>query len=192
MHNSDHFMVMGYLRGASPMEHLRYLEQRTGLPLRLPGRQTMTQVDKISTKLRRAVPKPDKREAHHNLWILEETWRLVDKRFSARQEPGWDQTRLRRMRRAISAALNEYRRRQVETAGEDIKWLLFGNPSPPPRSTAEDEGLVQSGGGICPSAHLNHTREYHGGVRGNLLIRTPTRREHPHVCDDFPHRRLHT
>ena len=131
MHNSDHFMVMGYLRGASPMEHLRYLEQRTGLPLRLPGRQTMTQVDKISTKLRRAVPKPDKREAHHNLWILEETWRLINNRVSARQEPGRDQTRIKHMGQAIRAALKEGKRQRAEIAGKDVECMLTGEPPLP-------------------------------------------------------------
>ena len=32
-HNSDHFVVMGCLRGASLREHLRYLGRRTCLPL---------------------------------------------------------------------------------------------------------------------------------------------------------------
>ena len=41
-HNSDHFMVMGFLRGASPREQLRYARRRTCFLLQLPGRQTRT------------------------------------------------------------------------------------------------------------------------------------------------------
>ena len=72
-HNSNHFMVMGCLRGASPREHLRYLRQWMRLPLRLTGRQTRMRGDKIFAKLRSAMLNPDKQAAHHNSWILEET-----------------------------------------------------------------------------------------------------------------------
>ena len=83
-HNSDHFMVMGCLRGASPREHYCYLEQRTRLPLTLPGGWTRTRVNKIFSKLRRAVSKRDNRAAPHNSWILHDTWRLINKRVCTR------------------------------------------------------------------------------------------------------------
>ena len=66
-HNSDHFMVVGCLRGAFPMEHSCYLGRRTRLMLRPPGRQTRTREDKLFSELRRAVPKPEKRTTCHNL-----------------------------------------------------------------------------------------------------------------------------
>ena len=72
-HNSNHFMFMGCLHGASPRNQLRYLGRWMRLPLRLPGRQTRMWVDKIFAKLRSAMPKPDKQAVHHNLWILEDT-----------------------------------------------------------------------------------------------------------------------
>ena len=87
-HNSNHFMVMGCLCGASPREHLRYLGQWMRLPLRLPGRQTRMRADKIFAKLQSTMPKPDKQAARQNLWILEDTYRLINKIFSARREPG--------------------------------------------------------------------------------------------------------
>ena len=65
-HNSNHFMVVVSLHGASLRKHSGYLGIRTCLPLRLPGRKTRTRADKIFAELRRAVPKPDKRVAHHN------------------------------------------------------------------------------------------------------------------------------
>ena len=66
MHNSNHFMVVGSLCGASLREHYRYLGIRTRLPLRLTGRQMRTRADKIFSELRRAFPKPDKQAARHN------------------------------------------------------------------------------------------------------------------------------
>ena len=68
-HNSDHYMVMGCLRGTYQREHSHHIFQRTGLPLRPPVFQTRTWVDKIFTKLRRAVPKPEKQAARHKLCI---------------------------------------------------------------------------------------------------------------------------
>ena len=72
-HNSNHFMVMGCLCGASPREHLRYLGQWIRLPLKLPGRHTSMLVYKIFVEFRSAMPKPDKQVARHNSCILEET-----------------------------------------------------------------------------------------------------------------------
>ena len=87
-HNSDHFMVVGCLCGASLREHSCYLRHSTRLPICPPGRQTRTQADKLFAELRRAVLKLDKQAARHNSWILEEMWRLVDELVSARREPG--------------------------------------------------------------------------------------------------------
>ena len=87
-HNSNHFVLMGCLCGASPRKNLRYLGRWMRLLLRLPGRQTRMWADKIFAKLRSAIPKPDKQAVRHNLWILEDTYRLIDKIVSARREPG--------------------------------------------------------------------------------------------------------
>ena len=89
-HNSDHFMVVGCLHGASPREHSHYLGCSTHLPLRLPGRQTRTRAHKLFAEFWRVVLKPNKWTARHNSWISAETWRLVNKRVSTRQEPGKD------------------------------------------------------------------------------------------------------
>ena len=76
--NSDHYMVLGCLRGASPREHTHYLEHRTRLPLHPPGRQMRTQADNIFAEMRGAVLKPEKQAARHNAWISEASWRLFD------------------------------------------------------------------------------------------------------------------
>ena len=130
-HNSNQFMVMGGLCGASLGEHLHNLRLRTRIPLRPPRRQTRTQADNIFTELRRTVPNPDKQAARHNSWILDRTWRLVDKRVSTRREPGRNQTSLIWLGWVIREALKGGRRRQVDTAGEDVERLLIGDPPSP-------------------------------------------------------------
>ena len=84
-HNSDHLMVIGCLNGTYPREKLRNLGRRMRLPLRPPGHQTRMRADKIFSKLRHVVPKPDKWAVRHNLWISADTWRFIDERVSARQ-----------------------------------------------------------------------------------------------------------
>ena len=121
-------MVLWFLRGASSREHSYYLGRRTRIPLRLPSCKTRTQEDKICPELQRDVPKPDKQAVRHNLWILMETWRLIDKRVSARRELGKDQRRIRRLGRAIRAVLKEERRRRVVTAVEYVERLMNGDP----------------------------------------------------------------
>ena len=68
---SNRFMVMGFLLSASPRDHARCLGHSTCLLLQPPGRQTRTQADKIFAKLRRALPKPEKRATRHNSWTIE-------------------------------------------------------------------------------------------------------------------------
>ena len=88
-HNSDHYIVLGCLSSASLTEHKRYLEGRNRWPVRPPEKPT--RADQLFAALRRDVLKAQPREARQNAWISEETWRLVDERVSARQDPryGW-------------------------------------------------------------------------------------------------------
>ena len=69
-HNSYNPMVIRYLRRTSQRERLFYLRHRMRLQLSPLVRQTRTWADKIFTELRRAVPKPYKRSARHNSWVL--------------------------------------------------------------------------------------------------------------------------
>ena len=84
-HNSDHYMVLGCLPSASLTEHKRYLGGRKRCLMRPLVKPT--RVDKNFEGLRRAVPKAQPRAARQNAWILEETWRLVNERVSARRDP---------------------------------------------------------------------------------------------------------
>ena len=101
---------------------------RKNLPLRPPAKPTRE--DGIFADLRRAVPKPHARERRKNGWISEDTWRLVDKRVSARRKTKY-QSRIRRLSRAITAILKGNMKRRVETAGEEVETLLGADPLMP-------------------------------------------------------------
>ena len=101
-HNSDHYMVVGQLRGGTTREHVRYIagwRRMLLLPPRKPTRE-----DTLFGDLRRAVPKPHKREKHRNAWISKETWRLADERVSAKRGKRV-RSRLRRLGLAFRASL---------------------------------------------------------------------------------------
>ena len=72
------------------------------MPL-LPPKEP-TREDKLFGDLRRAVPKPHEREKHRNAWISDETWKLSDKRVSARRGTRV-RARLRRLGQAFRASL---------------------------------------------------------------------------------------
>ena len=95
------------------------------MPL-IPPREP-TREDTLFGDLRRAVPKPHKREQHRNAWISDETWKLVDERVLARRRPRV-QARLRRLGRAVKASLKGDRRRRVEEAGKAVEALLGEDP----------------------------------------------------------------
>ena len=95
------------------------------MPL-IPPREP-TREDTLFGDLRRSVPKLHKRGQHRNAWISDETWKLVDKRVSARRGPRV-QARLRRLGRAIKASLKGDRWRRVEEAGKAVELLLGEDP----------------------------------------------------------------
>ena len=112
-HNTDHYMVLGCLRSAPKREHAKYLTGSKRLPLR--PLSAPTREDRIFAALRRDVPKPHARERRKNGWMSEDTWRLVEKRVSARRKPAKYQTRIRKLSRAIAESLKFDRRRRGET-----------------------------------------------------------------------------
>ena len=118
-------MAVGCLRSAPEREHARYIRGRGKMPLRPPTEPTRE--DGIFAALQRAVPKPHARDRHKKAWISEETWRLVDKRVSARRGTG-AQVRIRRLGLDIRASLKGDRKRRLETAGTGVEALLGGDP----------------------------------------------------------------
>ena len=101
-YNSDHYMVVGLLRGGTTREHIRYIAGRRRIPLTPPKRPMRE--DTLFGDLRRAVPKPHSQEQHRNAWISDETWKLVDERVTMSRKP-WAKTEMRRLGRAIQASL---------------------------------------------------------------------------------------
>ena len=73
-----------------------------------------TREDGAFAALQRAVPKARAREARRNEWISKETWRLVNKRVSARRDPEKGQVIKIRLGRATKASLAEDRRRRAD------------------------------------------------------------------------------
>ena len=94
-HSTDQYMVLDCLHSATEREHTKYLTGHKRLPLRPSS--TPTREDGIFSALRRAVPKPQAQDMRKNEWISEDTWRLIDKRVSAQQNPAKYQTRIWRL-----------------------------------------------------------------------------------------------
>ena len=95
------------------------------MPLKPP--KEPTREDELFGYLRRAVPKSHDRGKHSNAWISEETWRIADKRVSAKRGTRV-RVRLRRLGRAFRASLKGDRKRRVEDVGKDVEALLGGDP----------------------------------------------------------------
>ena len=126
MHNSDHYMVMGFLHSAPLKEHARYLGGRKRPPLCPPT--ATTREERIFAALKRAVTKLLAREARKNAWISAATWRLVDERVSARQYLAKEQALIRRLGRTIKASLQEDIKRRAEEAEEELETLMESDP----------------------------------------------------------------
>ena len=125
-HNSDHYMVLGCLPSASLTEHKRYLEGRKRWPVRPPSKPTRVYL--LFAALRRAVPKAQPREARQNAWISEETWRLIDKRVSARRDPRYEQEFKRQLGRVVKASLAANRKWRADKAGAEVGALVKADP----------------------------------------------------------------
>ena len=144
--NSDHYLVLGCLHSPPLMGILRVLGRSKQLPLRPPT--TQTREDGFFADLHRTVLNPKTREARKKVWISEATWRIVDKRVSARQDLARGQSLIQRLVCAINARLEGGRRRRMEEAGEEVERLLV-TPPPPPGILAPDEDVVL----VCGRPH---------------------------------------
>ena len=120
-------MVLSCICNDSLKEHSKYLGGRKQLPIRPPT--TPMREDVIFAALRRAILNPKARYASKNAWIWETMWKLVDNRFSARQDPAKYQSLVWRLGCAISAILKGNRRQREEEAGVEVEALL-GSDSP--------------------------------------------------------------
>ena len=87
-----------------------------------------TQEGEVFAALQRAVPKAQLQEARRNAWISAETWRLVDEKVSAHQDPEKGQALKRRLGRAIKASLEAYRRRRADEARAEVEAMVGSDP----------------------------------------------------------------
>ena len=133
-HNSDHFMVVGCLCGASPREHSCYLGRRTRIPLRRPGRQIRTWVE--NSLLSCGAPS---RSHTNGQRATTRGYRLFCGDLLTKESPRGDNPGGVRgdsggLGRYIRASLKEDRLQRATTAGEDVKILLTGYPRLPHES----------------------------------------------------------
>ena len=119
-HNTEHYLVLGYLCGSAPTAHLRYLGNFTRSPIRSPA--TTEKEDRMFDELRRAITRPHRQERHLQAWISPETWSLIVTRIEALQLK--DQRISQSLAHAINAALQGDRCRQAEKAGSAVEPLL--------------------------------------------------------------------
>ena len=119
-------MVLGCLTSAPLTEHKRYLGRRKRGTVRPPVKPTRT--DQLFAALQRAVPKAQPREARRNAWISEKTWRLINKRFSARRDPRYGQASTQRIGEEKKKSLAEDRKRQADEAGAEVEALVKADP----------------------------------------------------------------
>ena len=84
IHNSDHYMILGYLRSANMREHTKYLERCMRLPLQTPT--ILMREYGLYAALQRVIQKTKAWEAQKNSWILADTWRLVGTRVFMHQD----------------------------------------------------------------------------------------------------------
>ena len=78
--------------------------------------------------LQRAIPEPKAQEARNNVWILLETWVIINKRVSTRLSPERDQAIIQCLGHDINVSLKGYIQRRMEEAGEEIERILGADP----------------------------------------------------------------
>ena len=125
--SSDHYLVLGCLRGNPLREYPEYLGRRKRLPLQPPT--TPTREDGLFSSIHRSVPKSKARKARKKVWILASTWRLFNERVFTRRDLARNQTLIQRLGRAIAAKLKGGWRRRAEKAAKEVERLLGLEPA---------------------------------------------------------------
>ena len=137
------------------------------------------------------MPKLDKHVAHHNAWIAEATWSLVNERVSTSRESGRDQVQIRRLGRAIMEALKKDRRWWEEMAGENVYQLLNGYPQLPHEVWRRMKGWYRVAVDHAPPPTRVTLKQITvERVELYRYVNNP-RREYPNIFDAHPHQRLH-
>ena len=85
-HNSDHYMVMGCMRGDPVKELTDYLRKSHRFPLWTIRNDLPSASENIFLYLKTHIPKPPLRERVRRVWIYDETWAAMDAGFTACRE----------------------------------------------------------------------------------------------------------
>ena len=110
-HNSDHYIILGFIYSATMREHTNYVRCCTRLLLHSPT--TLTREDGLFEDLCQAIPKPKLQEARKNAWISADMWRLVNTKFYIRRDPTRSQGLIQRLSCKIKLILKAVRRQQA-------------------------------------------------------------------------------
>ena len=89
-------------------------------------------------------------EQHRNMWVSNETWKLVDERVTVRRKPR-ARTKMWRLGRAIPACLMGDRRRRVAEAGKAVEALLGEDPPNAKEAWRRMKGWYQAAAKRGPS-----------------------------------------
>jgi hypothetical protein len=90
---SDHLLVLGVLLASPAHDQRRYLQSRRRFPLRPPQWGPQMHADTLFQSLTDAIPAPvPATKRAWQLWISNETWKMVDERSALRQHPNHDHT----------------------------------------------------------------------------------------------------
>ena len=90
--------------------------------------EKLTWTDQLFAALQRAIPKVQPREARRNAWISEETWRLIEERVSARQDPRYGQEFKRKLGRSVKSSLAADQKQRADEAGSEVEALVKADP----------------------------------------------------------------
>ena len=125
-HNSDHYMVLGCLRGDLEKELTYYLRKVCRFSLRKIRCRLASASDKLFSYLNTQIPKPPLHERVRRDWISDDMWAAMYARVTTLQEGG--QWTVRQLSRRIRAGLSTDWKRQVEEADCTIESLLVSDP----------------------------------------------------------------
>ena len=84
--HSDHYMVLGCLRGDPAKELTGYLRKVPCSPLSPLSRNLVLATEKLFSEIKTYITKPPLRDRVIQAWISDKTWSSIDARVTVRQE----------------------------------------------------------------------------------------------------------
>ena len=118
-HHSDHYMILGYLRGDPAKDIMGYLRKARRLPLRPLRHDIASDPYKLFSELNTQIPKFPLHKWLRWSWIYDKTWASIDARAIARREGA--QRTVRKLSQRIRAGLRTDQKRRAEESGSTIE-----------------------------------------------------------------------